>query len=221
MSFAAAAMAGLASVGNRGIRGSRDRRGLPFGTSTNEHYNKLIFTVGGKQLSKHLTVYQAVQRQVVHDEDDEDRLGGSDLPNDGSRFWSDIFTITYQKADNQVEKGSLGGSASLPKSSKSDVCRATSEVQCTLLDSILQGELPCDLEKSIQTYNILALLRVLEGLNQLSPRLRLQATSDDFAKGKIATLDGTYEIGAKVPSEDFINSKLTPKLALPFFSYPT
>ncbi|KAL6839690.1 hypothetical protein ACP4OV_030378 [Aristida adscensionis] len=213
MSFAAAAMAGLTSVGSRGIRGTRDRRGLPFGTRTTENDNKLIFTAGGKQLNKHLTVYQAVQRQVVHDEDDEDRLGGSDIPNDGSRFLGDIFTITYQKADNVV-KGSVGGSASVPKSSKSDCSRASSEVQCTsLLDSILQGELPCDLEKSNQTYNILALLRVLDGLNQLSPRLRLQATSDDFSEGKVATLDGLYDVGAKVPLEKFVNSKLTPKLA--------
>uniref|UniRef100_A0A453AFS6 HECT domain-containing protein n=1 Tax=Aegilops tauschii subsp. strangulata TaxID=200361 RepID=A0A453AFS6_AEGTS len=214
MSFAAAAMAGLASVGSRGIRGSQDRRGLPLGTSAHEHSNKLIFTAGGKQLSKHLTVYQAMQQQVVHDEDDEERLGGSDLPNDGSRLWSDVFTITYQKADNEVDRESTRGSSLVLKSSKSELCRATSQEQCTsLLDSILQGELPCDIEKSTQTYNILALLRVLEGLNQLSPRLRLQATCDDFIEGKVATLDGLYGTGAKVPSEEFISSKLTPKLA--------
>uniref|UniRef100_A0ACD5WNH9 Uncharacterized protein n=1 Tax=Avena sativa TaxID=4498 RepID=A0ACD5WNH9_AVESA len=113
MSFAAAAMAGLASVGSHGIRGSRDRRGLSVGTSAHERANKLVFTTGGKQLSKHLTVYQAMQQQVVHDEDEEESLGGSDVPNDGSHFWSDIFTITYQKADNEVDKGSTRGSASL------------------------------------------------------------------------------------------------------------
>lgn len=218
MSFAAAAMAGLTPVGGRGIRGSRDRNGLPLGARATEHYNKLIFTAAGKQLNKHLTVYQAVQRQVVHAEDDEDRFGGSDLPDDGNHFWDDIrgdvFTITYQKADNTAEKGSVGGSASVPKSSKSDSCRTLSEKQRTsLLDSILQGELPCDLEKSNQTYNILSLLHVLEGLNQLSPRLRLQSACDDFAEGKVATLNGLYDVGAKVPSKEFINSKMTPKLA--------
>ncbi|CAM0907851.1 unnamed protein product [Alopecurus aequalis] len=214
MSFAAAAMAGLASVGSHGIRGGRDRRGLSLGTSAHERSNKLVFTTGGKQLSKHLTVYQAMQHQVVHDEEDEESLGGADMPNDGSRFWGDIFTITYQKADNEVDKGSIRGSASVLKSSKSDSCRATSEVQCTsLLDSILQGELPCDFDKSTETYSILALLRVLEGLNQLSPRLRLQSICDDFAEGNIDTLDGLYGTGVKVPSEEFVSSKLTPKLA--------
>ncbi|KAM0865193.1 hypothetical protein ACQ4PT_043424 [Festuca glaucescens] len=215
MSFAAAAMAGLASVGSHGIRGSRDRRGLSLGASAHERSNKLVFTTDGKQLSKHLTVYQAMQQQVVHDEDDEESLGGADLPNDdGSHFWGDIFTITYQKADNEVDKGSVRGSASVLKSSNSDSCRATSEVQgASLLDSILQAELPCDLEKSTETYNILALLRVLEGLNQLSPRLRLQAICDNFAEGKVSTLDGLYGTGVKVPSEEFVSSKLTPKLA--------
>jgi E3 ubiquitin-protein ligase TRIP12 len=213
MSFAAAAMAGLTPVGSRGVRGSRDRSGLPFGTYANEHYNKLIFTAGGKQLNKHLTVYQAVQRQVVHNEDDEDKLGGSDLPDDGSRFWGGVFTITYQKADNSVEKTSVGGSVSVPKFSKSGSCRGYEAQFTFLLDSILQGELPCDLDKSNQIYSILALLRVLEGLNQLSPRLRLQAASDHFAEGKVATLNGLYDVGTKVPLEEFVNSKLTPKLA--------
>ncbi|XP_062224400.1 E3 ubiquitin-protein ligase UPL3-like isoform X2 [Phragmites australis] len=211
MSFVAATMAGLASVGGRSVRGGRDRRGLSVGGSMNEH-NKLIFTAGGKQLSKHLTVYQAIQRQLMLDEDDEERFNGSDLPNDGNRFWGDVFTITYQKADSQAEKGSQGGSTSL--NSKSDSCRSVSEVQgVSLLDSILQGELPCDLERTNSTYNILALLRVLEGLNQLSPRLRVQGVCDDFAEGKIATLDEFYKTGAKVPSEEFVNSKLTPKVA--------
>ncbi|KAF2302055.1 hypothetical protein GH714_031921 [Hevea brasiliensis] len=83
----------------------------------------------------------------------------------------------------------------------------------SLLDSIVQGELPCDLEKSNPTYNILALLRVLEGLNQLAPRLRAQLVSDNFAEGKISSLDGLNATGGRVFAEEFINSKLTPKLA--------
>ncbi|XP_038982263.1 E3 ubiquitin-protein ligase UPL3-like [Phoenix dactylifera] len=214
MSFAAAAMAGLASVSGRGIRGGRDRHSLASGSSVNDHYNKLVFTAGGKQLSKHLTIYQAIQRQLVLEEEDDERFNGSDLPNDGSRIWSDIFTITYQKADSQVDRASQGGSTSKSKSISSSKFVSDSQwQQMSLLDSILQGELPCDLEKSNPTYNILALLRVLEGLSQLAPRLRVQTVSDDFAEGKISSLDELYRTGAKVPSEEFINSKLTPKLA--------
>uniref|UniRef100_A0A5B6ZXD8 HECT-type E3 ubiquitin transferase n=1 Tax=Davidia involucrata TaxID=16924 RepID=A0A5B6ZXD8_DAVIN len=83
----------------------------------------------------------------------------------------------------------------------------------SLLDSILQGELPCDMEKSNPTYNILALLRVLEGLNQLAPRLRFQAVTDSFSVGKVSGLDELSATGVRVPPDEFINSKLTPKLA--------
>lgn len=218
MSFAAAAMAGLASASGRGVREGRDRRGAS-GSSTDPP--KMIFSAGGKHLNRHLTIYQAIQRQLVLDEDNEgERYTGSDLlASDGSRLWSDIYTITYQKADNQADKASAGGSSSFAPSkttkagSTSNSSSDPSWQQISLLDSILQAELPCDLEKSNPTYNILALLRVLEGLNQLAPRLRVQAVSDDFAEGKFSSLDELSITGAKVPSEEFINSKLTPKLA--------
>ncbi|XP_043712874.1 E3 ubiquitin-protein ligase UPL3-like [Telopea speciosissima] len=218
MSFAAAAMAGLASASGRGIRGGRDRRGFSLAGGLNDPA-KLTFTAGGKQLNRHLTIYQAIQRQLVLNEDDDERYTGADfLPNDGSKLWNDIYTITYQKADSQIDRTSTGGSTSTTsKSSKvgsaSNSNSDTSGHQTSLLDTILQGELPCDLEKTNSTYNILALLRVLEGLNQLAPRLRVMAVSDDFSVGKISSLDELNTTGGKVPSEEFINSKLTPKLA--------
>ncbi|KAK6282876.1 hypothetical protein POUND7_016701 [Theobroma cacao] len=218
MSFAAAAMAGLGSANGRGIRGGRDRQGRPPFGSSNEP-PKLIFTAGGKQLNRHLTIYQAIQRQLVLDEDDDERYAGSDfISSDGSRLWSDIYTITYQRADSQADRTSVGGSgsAAASKSTKSGSSNSNSDPQThrmSLLDSILQGELPCDLERSNPTYNILALLRVLEGLNQLAPRLRAQIVSDNFAEGKISNLDELSTTGSKVPYEEFINGKLTPKLA--------
>lgn len=217
LSFAAAAMAGLGAASGRGIRGSRDLHGRTLHRSSDEP-SKLIFTAGGKQLSRHLTIYQAVQRQLMQDEDDDDRLGGSDfISSDGSRF-NDIYTIMYQRPDSQVSRLSAGGASSTTpsKSTKSASTNSSVESQAykaSLLDSILQGELPCDLEKSNSTYNVLALLRVLECLNQLGPRLRSQTVSDRFAEGKITSLDDLSTSAAKVPHEEFINSKLTPKLA--------
>ncbi|XP_041015324.1 E3 ubiquitin-protein ligase UPL3-like [Juglans microcarpa x Juglans regia] len=219
MSFAAAAMAGLGAGNGRGIRGGRDRQGRPQYGSFNDP-PKLIFTAGGRQLNKHLTIYQAVQRQLVLDEEDDDRYAGSDLiANDGSRLWSDIYTITYHRAESQADRASVGGSCSnnVSKSTKSgSASTSNSDAQLhrmSLLDSILQGELPCDLEKSNPTFNILALLRVLEGLNQLAPRLRAQIACDDFAEGKVASLNELNTTCGRVSSEEFINSKLTPKLA--------
>ncbi|CAA3011063.1 E3 ubiquitin- ligase UPL3 [Olea europaea subsp. europaea] len=217
MSFAAAAMAGLASANSRGERG-RDRHGRPrFGSSDPP---RLIFTAGGKQLNRHLTIYQAIQRQLVLEDDDDERFDGSDfVSSDGSRLWRDIYTIMYQRADSQADKSSVGAENSAApsrstKASLSSISNSDSlQHRVSLLDSILQGELPCDLEKSNHIYNILALLRVLEGLNQLAPRLRVQGAVDSFAEGKIASLDDLGDIGIKVPPEKFISSKLTPKLA--------
>ncbi|KAG6386395.1 hypothetical protein SASPL_155294 [Salvia splendens] len=217
MSFAAAAMTGLASGNSRGLRGGRDRRGRPLSGSKDSQ--RLIFTSGGRQLNRHLTIYQAIQRQLVLDEEDDDRLAGSDLlSTDGSRLWTDIYTITYQRADCQSERASLGavGSGTPSKSAKANSSISGSDTAAhhvSLLDSILQGELPCDLERSNPTYNILVLLRVLEGLNQLAPRLRVQQAMGKFSEGKIPSLDGLVASGAKVPPEEFVNSKLTPKLA--------
>ncbi|XP_042042239.1 E3 ubiquitin-protein ligase UPL3-like isoform X2 [Salvia splendens] len=202
---------------SRGLRGGRDRRGRPLSGSKDSQ--RLIFTSGGRQLNRHLTIYQAIQRQLVLDEEDDDRLAGSDLlSTDGSRLWTDIYTITYQRADCQSERASLGavGSGTPSKSAKANSSISGSDTAAhhvSLLDSILQGELPCDLERSNPTYNILVLLRVLEGLNQLAPRLRVQQAMGKFSEGKIPSLDGLVASGAKVPPEEFVNSKLTPKLA--------
>ncbi|XAR72704.1 Ubiquitin--protein ligase [Bertholletia excelsa] len=216
MSFAAAAMAGISSANGRGVRGGRDRHGRPlFGSSDPP---RLIFTAGGKQLNRHLTIYQAIQRQLVLDEDDEERFTSNDfVSSDGSRLWSDVYTITYQRADGQTDKRSAGASNSTnnksPKAGSSNSSTDSSLQRVSLLDSILQGELPCDLEKNNSTYNILALLRVLEGLNQLAHRLRVQSVTDSFAEGKILSLDELSSTFARVPPEEFVNSKLTPKLA--------
>ncbi|PSS25983.1 E3 ubiquitin-protein like [Actinidia chinensis var. chinensis] len=218
MSFAAAAMAGLASANGRGIRGGRDRHGRPLFSSNDPP--RLIFSAGGKQLNRHLTIYQAIQRQLVLDDDDDERYPGNDfVSSDGSRLWGDVYTITYQRADSQTDRGSVGALNSTTSSkpakagSTSNANVESSLHQTSLLDSILQGELPCDLEKNNSTYNILALLRVLDGLSQLAPRLRVQAVTDSFAEGNILSLDELNASVVRVSSEEFINSKLTPKLA--------
>ncbi|KAL9252131.1 E3 ubiquitin-protein ligase UPL3-like protein [Drosera capensis] len=218
MSFAAAAMAGLGSTNGRGIRGGRDSNGRPLGRSSDSH--RLIFSAGGKQLNRNLTIYQAVQRQLVLDEEDDERYPSNDfVTSDGGRLLSDMYTIYYQKVDGPTDKSTSGGtnSTSSSKSAKAGGASGSSSNDITdhvsLLDSILQGELPCDMERSNPTYDILALLRVLEGLNQLAPRLRIQALCDKFSEGLVASLDGLNLTKVRIPPEEFVNSKLTPKLA--------
>ncbi|KAH9622519.1 hypothetical protein KSS87_008684 [Heliosperma pusillum] len=216
MSFAAAAMAGIAS-NSRGIKGSRDHHGRSLGGSSDPP--KLTFSAGGKQLNSNMTIYQAIQRQLVTNEEEDERHTGCDfVTSDGTRLWSDIYTITYQRGDSEAEKSSTGILHS-GSSSKYTQLGSTSSSHCdapfgrSLLDSILQGELSCDMEKNNPTYDILSLLRVLEGLNQLAPRLRVQSASDNFSEGMITSLDEMSATGSRVPTTEFVNSKLTPKLA--------
>ncbi|KAK1394876.1 HECT-type E3 ubiquitin transferase [Heracleum sosnowskyi] len=214
MSFAAAAMAGLSSSNNRGISATREQPGRP------QVSPRLLFSAGGKHLNKHLPIYQAIQRQLVLDEDEDERYNGNDfISSDGSRLWGDIYTITYKRADSQTERASVGTiSSSSPSKSRKGVSASSSSIdsskqRISLLDSIFRGELPCDLEKSNPTYDILALLRVLEGLNELAPRLRIQSMTDSFSEGNISSFNEFSSTGVWVPSEEFINTKLTPKLA--------
>ncbi|KAL8115765.1 hypothetical protein AgCh_022317 [Apium graveolens] len=213
MSFAAAAMAGLSSSNSRGISATREQPGRP------QISPRLLFSAGGKHLNKHLPIYQAIQRQLVLDEDGDDRYNGNDfISSDGSRLWGDIYTITYKRADSQTETASVGTiNSSSPSKSRKGVSASSSSIDSSkqhvsLLDSIFRGELPCDLEKSNPTYDILALLRVLEGLNELAPRLHVQSKIDSFSEGNISSLNEFSSSGVWVPSEEFINTKLTPKL---------
>ncbi|MCE0481239.1 hypothetical protein HAX54_038834 [Datura stramonium] len=103
------------------------------------------------------------------------------------RLWGDIYTITYQRADSQAERSTKGdGSSTSTKSNKASSSASASADsslhRTSLLDSILQGELPCDMEKTNSTYNILALLRVVEGLNQLAPRLHVHKLTPKLAR---------------------------------------
>lgn len=213
LSFAAAAMAG-ASL--NGTRSSRDRRSLAAAAAASIPA-KLVFSLGGKNLNRMLTIFQAIQRQAVADEDEEERYTGPDYPSgSGRRLWDEVYTITYQRAEacgDQTPSPSAKSSTGSPSSKTSSPGMEGSWQQTSLLDSTLQGELPCDLDRSNNTYDILLLLRVLQGLNKLAPRLRAQGASDAFARGDVDSFDEFQVEGPLVPKEEFLSSKLTPKLA--------
>ncbi|KAL4585042.1 hypothetical protein LXL04_009655 [Taraxacum kok-saghyz] len=201
---------GSSSRGTTAVRG-RDRHGRPVFTSNDPP--RLVFSSNGKPLNRHLTIYQAIQRQLVLDEDDDERYNGSDfVSSDGSRLWGDIYTVTYQRPDNNNNNQTPSKSSNKSGSTSNSTTDPRAH-QMSLLDTLLQGELPCDLERNNLTYNILCLLRVLDGLNQLAPRLRVQSATDSFAEGKITSLDELTVTGIRVPSDEFVNGKLTPKLS--------
>ncbi|CAA0807744.1 E3 ubiquitin-protein ligase UPL3 [Striga hermonthica] len=163
----------------------------------------LIFTAEGRQLNSRMTVYQAVL--------------GEGESSDGRQVWDAIHTILYQSADNHATSFSLGTLASTTESESSKASASGDYTELSLssislLDRFIRGEFPCDLEREDPIYNILALLRVLEGLNQYAPLLRVQIAIDSFAEGKISNLDELNMSGAKVSPKIFVNGKVTSKL---------
>lgn len=216
LSFARAAMSRLVSISCKGARGSRDSQTLPVVDPTMIP-PRLNFFMGGKQLDRSLAIYQAIQRQAGADEEDEKMYTGLDY--EGRRLGDEVYNITYQRIatpeENDIAGESSGSSSPRPlkNSATSNSRLQTSWGRLSILDSILRGELPCDLEKSNCTYDILLLLRVLEGLNQLSPRLRALEASDAFAEGKVINFQELKVKGPIVPQKQFLSSKLTPKLA--------
>eukprot|EP00245_Coleochaete_scutata_P015662 TRINITY_DN706_c0_g1_i1.p1 TRINITY_DN706_c0_g1~~TRINITY_DN706_c0_g1_i1.p1 ORF type:complete len:1941 (-),score=419.45 TRINITY_DN706_c0_g1_i1:667-6414(-) len=188
---------------------------------------RLAFSMGPRQLDRSMTIFQAIQRQAVSEEEEDDRYGGSDYPTStgsGRRLWDEVYTITYRRADESNQEvrsgnvasssGSRGGSGltAATGSSVSGAMRGSWQ-QASLLESIMEGSLPCDLPRSDCTYGILLLLRLLEGLNRLGPRLRKEAALDSFAGGRISCLSELPVMGPVVKREEFISRKLTPKLA--------
>ncbi|XP_057827496.2 E3 ubiquitin-protein ligase UPL3 isoform X1 [Cryptomeria japonica] len=214
LSFARAAMSGLLSVGGRSARGSRGFRTLPMADPAMTP-SRLDFFIGGKKVDRSLTIYQAIQRQAVAD---EDSTVSAHAPVEGRRLWDEVYSITYRIVTPPEEKTCAGVSGTSSSKSAEDSPTDSSSIKASLketsfLGSILQGKLPCDLEKSNCTYDILLLLRVLEGLNRLAPRLRAEEASDAFAEGKITSFEELKVKGPTVPQNDFLSGKLTPKLA--------
>ncbi|GBG69914.1 hypothetical protein CBR_g4741 [Chara braunii] len=221
MTFAAAA--GAMASGSV-ARSARERRSMAAAISASMP-PKLIFSMNGRQLDRQMTIFQAIQRQAVAEDDDDERFG-SDLSGVGRRLWDEVYTITYRRADTDGEgagassaaaagvtqigsaNGTLGGSS--PKSIQAS---ESSWQQTSLLESLLKSGLPCDLERTNPTYDILLLLRVLEGMNRLVRRFRSEAASDAVAEGRASSVAEVDANGTVVPQEDFISSKLTPKLA--------
>ncbi|KAI5073229.1 hypothetical protein GOP47_0011242 [Adiantum capillus-veneris] len=226
---AAAAMAGLASASGKGLRAGRDRRSLALSGSSSSSPARLTFTLAGKPLNRSWTIFQAIQRQAIAEDDDEERFTGADYSSgEGKRLWDEVYTISYQKADSPPERGATGASSSSSSSKSIAVAQSNGAAasgatnntvtnglcqQSTLVDSILQGELPCDLDKANSTYSILLLLRVLEAVNRLAPRLHAQVISDAYAEGRITNMNQHKITGRLVSQEEFLSSKLTPKLA--------
>ncbi|KAK1396505.1 hypothetical protein POM88_006368 [Heracleum sosnowskyi] len=158
-------------------------------------YPRLSFLVGEEELNLNTSIYEAVGHCVVNEIKKDNDNGESCLR-------GDTYSITYRRSNRPEETVSVETVGSMPPSKSSEVVAPpdTSKQQISLLDSSLRGELLCDLEKNSRTYNILALLSLLEGLNKQSASIHAKAGGS--GERKISSLSG----------KKFMNKTLTLKL---------
>uniref|UniRef100_A0A1D1YN22 HECT-type E3 ubiquitin transferase n=1 Tax=Anthurium amnicola TaxID=1678845 RepID=A0A1D1YN22_9ARAE len=164
---------------------------------------KLLFYLEGEQLDHYLTLYQAVLQQRLNAEPDMVV---------GPKFWNDVYKVTYRSADPNESN---------PRRSPSFNACSTFPWDKTLLawsklpffSCMLDAKLPCTLDKSKPSYDILFMLKVLEGVNQVAHKLLLYEKINAFAEGGILNLDDLKMMTVSaVPQLEFLSSKLTEKL---------
>ena len=136
--------------------------------------------------------------------------GQSDISIEPS-FWDEEHNITYRKRNRSKE---------IPSESSYDI--KVSHVQENLqqawlkdpfFTALLLGKLPGDLDGSDPSYNLLFMLKVLEGLNRFSYPLLMDEQIRKFAEGTIQDIDLKVAI-YPVPQHQFMSSILTNKLEL-------
>ncbi|MCE3052106.1 E3 ubiquitin-protein ligase upl4 [Datura stramonium] len=163
---------------------------------------KLIFYLEGRKLNHKLTLYQTVLQQQIKAENDI-------ITN--SSMWSQVHRVTYGRF--------LRHKPGCPQSCKHVVHSTPSEKptawwQYTPSFSSMFGSEMVDLEKSSPTYDILFLLRSLEGLNRFSFHLGSRTKLYAFAEGKTTDFGDLKVTNSDLPQNEFASTKLTEKLEL-------
>ncbi|KAL3628555.1 E3 ubiquitin-protein ligase upl4 [Castilleja foliolosa] len=153
---------------------------------------KLLFYLEGEQLNSELTLYQSIIRQ--HN-DTEHEITPS------TTFWTRRYKITYRR-----------GTPTAPSHDETphSLLSKTTFFQYAPFFSPVFSKF--DIEKLDPAYNVLSLLKILEGINRLRLHLMSREKTYAFAKGKTNDLDKLNVTVNEVPSNEFVNKKLTEKL---------
>jgi E3 ubiquitin-protein ligase TRIP12 len=171
-------------------------------TTIDEHAEpKLIFKLKGKELSSSVTLYQSLL--------DEQTSLEPDVIN-GPKFWNEVHTVSYRKAIIHPKEHiqQTENTISYSQHSNSTIIWA----RVPFITSLLEANFPCNLSKSSPSFDILFMLRTLEGLNRIAPSLLSEDKMNSFAERRKHELDGLRTSFSTVPQEEFISHKLTEKL---------
>ncbi|KAJ7977013.1 E3 ubiquitin-protein ligase UPL4 [Quillaja saponaria] len=168
---------------------------------SNESAKKLVFYLEGEQLEQKWTLYQAILRQVIKQNENVSV----------AKLWSQIYTLTYRRVKEPENRTAIESLCSDGNHSPSD--KVAAHMQYTpFFSNMLACELNSDMEKSSPTYDILFLLKSLESTNRFFFHLMSRERICAFAEGKIDNLDSLRVSVPSVLQNEFVSSKLTEKL---------
>lgn len=176
------------------------------GSSTAQSNNgditpKLIFFLNGKQLDRSITLYQAILQDKINENPD---IIVSKI------FWNEVHSVTLRRGKELQLSSQISAD---PCQSSLSLCKTElSWDNFSFLSSMLLTELPFKLERSNPAYDILFVLKILEGLNRVSFQLFSNESSNAFAEGRLENFDDLKVIANSLPHTEFISSKLTSKL---------
>ncbi|XP_023527252.1 E3 ubiquitin-protein ligase UPL4-like isoform X1 [Cucurbita pepo subsp. pepo] len=155
---------------------------------------KLLLYLEGKQLEPTLTLYQTILQQHIKENE----------AISGTKVWSQVYTIMYKRA-GEVEDNSCNQFFS---ASDKGATLHFSSFFCGILDC----DLPSDLARESPVYDVLFLLRIIEGMNRMAFHIMSHERIRAFSEGRISTLDNIKLSVPSVSQNEFVNSKLTEKL---------
>ncbi|KAL3642546.1 E3 ubiquitin-protein ligase upl4 [Castilleja foliolosa] len=160
----------------------------PGSSDDDDTHVKLLFYLEGKQLNSELTLYQSIIRQQNETEHEN---------TPSTTFWTRSYKITYRRAPT-------------PPSHDETPRSLLSKSQYSPFFSPVFSEF--DIEKPDPAYDVLSLLKILEGINRLRFHLMSRERMYGFAEGKTDDFDKLNTAVNEVPSNEFVNKKLTEKL---------
>ncbi|KAJ9184255.1 hypothetical protein P3X46_004000 [Hevea brasiliensis] len=174
----------------------------PPSPSNEDASSKLAFYLEGQELDRTLTLYQAILQQKIKADHEI---------NMGARLWSQVYTLTYRMAVEHKDDNPRECHISAQNSSMLDKIEAYMQYT-SFFTSIFNCVLPSDLDKSSPTYDVLFLLKCLEGMNRFAHHLMSCERVHAFAEGRIDNLDNLKVVVHSVSQNEFVSSKLTEKL---------
>ncbi|XP_062179869.1 E3 ubiquitin-protein ligase UPL4 isoform X2 [Phragmites australis] len=163
---------------------------------------KLIFSLKGKELDRSVTLYQSILQDQIN--------AGCDIILD-TQFWRSVHDITFRTAVNP-EANDSPKHFSTAITSIDDSATGFTWQMLPFFSSLLLGKLPCKLDRSSPSYDILFMLNILEGLNRYSFQLISDERNHSFAHGRITNLNDLKAVASSIPQQEFVSAKLTDKL---------